>query len=81
MNKAFARHTLLQGGWREPEIAMAVRVLRHDSSRRVDAVLPTLRTFAERYESGPERAAWDRLIARIEGAPDQARALVAMLAL
>lgn len=81
MNKAMARHLLLARGWQQPELAMAVRVLRHDSSRRPESVLPTLRTFAERYDGGSERAAWDAIVGRIEADPEQASALVALLAI
>lgn len=81
MNKAVARHALRQAGWRESEITMAERILRHDGSRRSPQVLTILQAYAERQTDDGEREAWERLTHTIEADPSLADAVVALLAL
>lgn len=81
MNKAMARHYLKQAGWRDPEIAMAERVLRYDGSRRSPQVLGVLKAYMTGQTEGGEREAWERLTGWLEADPRQADALVALLAL
>ncbi len=81
MNKAMARHVLKQAGWRDAEIAMAGRVLRHDATRRSPQVLEVLRGYMAEQTEGGERAAWERLTGWIEADPRQGEALAALLAL
>jgi len=80
MNKAMARHYLKKAGWVEAEMLLAERVLRHNGSRGIRP-LSTLKTFAEGRTEATERAAWARLIERIEGDAQQEEALGALLSL
>jgi hypothetical protein len=81
MNKAQARHTLTTAGWTAPEIDMATRVLRANASRLAPAVLDVIGEFAATREGTSERAAWDRLVGRLQGDAAQVEALIGLLAL
>jgi hypothetical protein len=81
MHKAVARHTLRQAGWTEPEITLVTRVLRHDSCRGDGQVLRVLSSFRDLRSDPAERGEWDGLVARVEGDPQLAPALWALLAI
>lgn len=81
MNKAVARHNLKVAGWRDPEIVMAERILRHDGSRRSPQVLAVLQAYTAQQTEGAEREAWELLTASIQADSGLADALVALLAL
>ena len=80
MNKAVARHMLLNNAWSAEEVLLAERVLRHDGTRRRDTVLPTLTQFASR-QSGAESEAWQRLLDTLREDGRLIDALHALLAL
>ena len=80
MNKAMGRHLLKQAGWKDAEILMAERVLRHDGNRRVESVRPTLERFVAGRDDA-EKAAWDPLMATLDQNVQLVEALAALLKL